>query len=187
MKTKLWLTLFTAALLVTVSFSPGWAQEYQNEQEENYLDLEVEGEAELPSILATATEYESLGTLLELLRLSGLDNELEGKGPITLFAPYDSAFSQLSSRQMERLRTDKKYLSSVLSRHIVTAERIVFGDQPEMGKITSLNGEVINSEVTEEGVCVEQAWIIDEEIDCSNGVIHVIDAVLLPIEGKQKD
>ena len=187
MKTKLWLMLFAAALLVAVSFSPGRAQSYQNAEEENRLEFDAEDEAELPSILMTAVEYESLSTVLELLRQSGLDKELEGEGPITLFAPYDSAFLQLSPGQMEKLRNDKKYLISVLSRHIVTADRIVFGDKPEMRKITSLNGEVINAEVTEEAVRVEQAWIIDEEIDCSNGVIHVIDAVLLPLEGKQKD
>lgn len=137
-------------------------------------------------ILDAVDEYGSLTVLSSLLKESGMDEELTGEGPFTLFAPDDSAFSQLQPAQLEKLTSDREYLREVLARHIVAGHRVEFGEETESLTIKTINGELLTAEITNEAVKVEQAWIIDEQLECSNGVIHVIDGVLLPQKGKHK-
>lgn len=184
--TRLWLLLVTATLLVATPCFNGFAQDMEDPIDELVEEQEYEHEDELLSILNTSEEYGSLTTLLELLQESGLYEELKGDGPFTLLAPDDSAFAQLQPQQLEKLMSDREYMKTVLSRHIVKGHRVEFGDEPQTLTIKCLNGDVITAEVTDESVRVEQAWVIDEQIECSNGIIHVIDAVLLPPKGPQK-
>jgi uncharacterized surface protein with fasciclin (FAS1) repeats len=177
-------------LMVAVPFSSGWAQDYDEVEEGvviDYNDEDEEGEFGLPSILTTISEYETLGTLFDLLKRSGLDAKLKGIEPYTVFAPDDSAFAQLSSKQREILKSDMDYLKSVLSLHIIFGEWIRFGNENEILTFKTINDEVIKAEVTKESVLIGNALVIDEEIECGNGVIHVIESVLLPSENKEED
>lgn len=187
MNTKPWLILMATALLVVTPFSLGMTQDLDDPLDELLLDVETDDEEELLSVLKTAVEYEDLETLLELLHKSGLDKKLKGEGPFTLLAPDDSAFAQLRPDQLERLFSDKEHLQDVISRHIIVGHRMKFGDEPEELTIKVLGGDVVEVEVTDESVRIGEAWIVDEEIECSNGVIHVIDGVLLPPKGQRKD
>ncbi len=186
MMTRLWPLLVAATLLVATPGFVGSAQDSDDPADEPVEDYDEEYEVEVLPIVETAAEYGSLATLVALLEESGLAEELNGEGPFTLLAPDDSAFAQLQPQQLEKLLTDREYLKAVLGRHIVAAHRLEFGDEPEALTIKCVNGDVINVEVTEESVRIEQAWVIDEQIECSNGVIHVIDSVLLPPKGQRK-
>ncbi|MFZ5979656.1 MAG: fasciclin domain-containing protein [Candidatus Zixiibacteriota bacterium] len=183
---RIWL-IWGAIVLLAVA--PGFvvsAQDTDEPIDEIIEEYNIEYEEELLPVLSTAAEYGSLETLLELIRQSGLDKELQGAGPYTLMAPDDSAFAQLKPEQFERLSSDREYLKQVLSRHIIKGQKVVFGVAPQVLTLTSLNGDELIAEVTDDAVLVEQAIVIDEEIECNNGVIHVIETVLLPPEGQQK-
>ncbi len=187
MKTKLYLTLMAIFLLVIAPFSVVWAQDYEDPAEETIIEPDMEDEEELVPILKTAADYGTLETFLELLHEAGLTKKLQGDGPFTVLIPDDSAFAQLKPKQLERLKSDRDYLKTILSRHIIVGHQVEFGDEPETLTIKTDGGDMLSVEVTEESVRIEQAWVIDEQIECSNGVIHVIDAVLLPLKVQRED
>ncbi len=137
------------------------------------------GETENGTILQTIADFDSLETFGELLEQAGLTEILDGDGPFTLFIPDDSAFLRLPEKELERMESSDEYLKSILLRHIVKDQKVVF-DNEETRSIITAGGEEINAEATEESVQIENARVIDEEIECSNGVIHVIDAVIMP-------
>jgi uncharacterized surface protein with fasciclin (FAS1) repeats len=186
MMKRLWLILIASTFVLTAPYFMGSAQDLEDTENEPAEEDDYGLEAEFLPILETAAENGSLETLLKLLKLSGLDSVLQGDGPFTLLAPDDSAFAQLQPKQLEKLMSDKEYLKAVLSKHIVAGHRVVFGDEPETLTMKCLKGDVITAEITEDGVQIEHAWVVEEQIECGNGVIHVIDAVLLPPRGQQK-
>ncbi|MFH2036087.1 MAG: fasciclin domain-containing protein [Candidatus Zixiibacteriota bacterium] len=186
MKTNPWLILLATVLLMMPS-SIIMAQDQDEPNNEPILEYDLENESEFLPILETASEYGSLETFLNILSQAGLDEKLLGEGPFTLFAPDDSAFTILKSEQLEKLKSDKDYLKMVMARHIVVGQEIEFGDEPQSMEIQTLNGDNISVKITEVSVQIEQGIVIDEEIGCSNGVIHVIDAVLIPSKGKRED
>ncbi len=187
MKKRIVKFALVATILLALPFSVGLTQDFEYPADESTDEYEPEYEEDVPpDIVKTMTDYGSLETFLGLLDKAGLMEKLKGQGPFTLFVPDDSAFAQLEPAQFEKLTSDPEYLKEVLSRHIVAGHRVEFGDNPESLTVKALNGAVINIEVTEESVRIEQAWVIDEQIECSNGLLHVIDAVLLPPEGQRK-
>jgi uncharacterized surface protein with fasciclin (FAS1) repeats len=187
MKRNSWRLILAIAVMLALPFSLGSAQDIEDPIEEPIEEYEPGYDVDtLLPIITILSEYGSLETFLELIKEAGLLEELEGDGPVTVFVPDDSAFVQLQPAQLERLMSDRKFLKEVLSRHIVAGHRVEFGDGPETLTVKALNGDVINIEVTEESVKIERGWIIDEQIECSNGLVHVIDAVLLPPKGARK-
>jgi len=179
MKPKGWLIAGAAALLLVAPFSICSMQIDDEESDQPLEANEPEPVEELLPILSTAKEYGSLGTLVKLLKESGLDAELKDTGPYTLFAPDDSAFLSLAKGKLDQLRSDPEALKAVLSRHIVKGRALIIGDEADE-TVKSLGGDKIRISADEESAYVEYALIMDEGIECSNGVIHVIDAVLLP-------
>ena len=187
MNKKIWKAGLAIVIMLAWPFSLGFAQDFEDPIEESIEEYEPEyDEDTIVSIITTLAEYGSLETFLELIEEVGLLEELNGEGPFTVLVPDDSAFAQLQPSQFERLMSDRKYLKEVLSRHIIAGHRLEFGDGPESLTVKSLNGDIIEIEITEESVRIEKAWVIDEQIECSNGLIHVIDAVLLPPKGQRK-
>lgn len=171
----------SAALLV----SPGYAQEGENDElYEPMYNVESEPDTELLPVMETIQEYGSLTTFYDLLVTSGLAEKLEGDGPFTVFAPDDAAFEQLTPEKKEQLKNDPVYLKAVLARHIIADRKLQFGSTPESMTITGMNGDMLAVEIDEETVKVDKAWVIDEWLECGNGVIHVIDEVLLPPKKK---
>ena len=130
-----------------------------------------------PDIVDVAVSAGSFNTLVTAVQEAGLVDTLKSNGPFTVFAPTDEAFAKLPSDKLEALLADKGALRDVLTYHVVTGK--VMSSDISAGNIKTLQGsEIIVS--TDDGVMVDYANVTKADIETSNGVIHVIDAVLLP-------
>jgi uncharacterized surface protein with fasciclin (FAS1) repeats len=132
------------------------------------------------SIIETADAAGSFETLLAAVKAAGLVDALSGEGPFTVFAPNDAAFAELPKGTIEALLTDKQALANILTYHVIAgavkAEQVVTLKTAE-----TLNGQSITITTTNDAkVMVDNANVIATDIICSNGIIHVIDAVILP-------
>lgn len=140
---------------------------------------------DLSSIIETAKSAGSFKTLLAAVEAADLAGALSGEGPFTVFAPTDEAFAALPEGTIDSLLKDKKKLASILTYHFlegaVKAESIVGIDKAE-----TLNGQSVMVKVSDGNVMIDQAKVVTTDIVCSNGVIHVIDAVMLPKVEKSK-
>lgn len=131
------------------------------------------------SIVATADAAGDFTTLLAAAEAAGLVETLEGEGPYTVFAPTDDAFAALPEGTIEGLLADPEALSEILLYHVVPGE--VTSDQVvTLESATTAQGSDLAIRVEGDSVFVNDARVITTDIQASNGVIHVIDAVLLP-------
>lgn len=132
-----------------------------------------------PTIVATATQAGNFQTLLAALDAAGLTATLEGAGPFTVFAPTDAAFAKLPEGTVEALLQDKEKLKSILTYHVVPgklkAEQVLGG-----AKLTTVQGQALTASVKDGNPLINNAGIVKADLECSNGVIHVVDTVLLP-------
>ncbi|MBD3382715.1 MAG: fasciclin domain-containing protein, partial [candidate division Zixibacteria bacterium] len=108
----------------------------------------------------------------------------KGEGPFTVFAPTDEAFAKLPKGAIEALLNDKEKLAAVLTYHVVPG-KVMASDVVKVDKAQTLNGQDLKVKVDKEMVMVDNANVVATDILCSNGVIHVIDEVILP-EMKEK-
>jgi len=134
-------------------------------------------------IVQTATEAGSFKTLLTAVKAAGLVETLQGKGPFTVFAPTDAAFAALPAGTLEKLLADKEALKKVLLYHVVqgavTADQVV-----GLTSATSVEGSPIAISVKDGTVYLNgSAKVVTPDVMASNGVIHVIDKVILPPAG----
>ncbi|GIX02016.1 MAG: hypothetical protein KatS3mg112_0953 [Thermogutta sp.] len=138
-------------------------------------------EAAKKDIVDVAVEAGSFKTLAKALEAAGLVETLKGKGPFTVFAPTDEAFAKLPKGTLEALLKDKAKLTAVLTYHVVAGEypanKVVASKS-----LKTVQGSPIKITVTDAGVKVNQAKVLKTDIRASNGIIHVIDAVILPPE-----
>jgi transforming growth factor-beta-induced protein len=180
MKRYSWLLSTIAAMLLAsiVMVTPLKGQESKEDITEEDSLNGSDSQAE-QTILQTIADNTSLKTFGGFLEETGLTEMLKGDGPFTLFIPDDSAFAKLPEKDLERMEYSEKYARSVLLRHIVKDQAIVFGDV-EKKSITTADGEEFEVVVTEDAVQIENAKVIEEDIECTNGVIHIIDAVIMP-------
>jgi uncharacterized surface protein with fasciclin (FAS1) repeats len=130
-------------------------------------------------IVETATEAGEFTTLLAALDAAKLTDTLKGEGPFTVFAPTDEAFAALPEGTLEALLKDTSTLEKILLYH-VTEGKLTADDVVNKRSITTLEGQNLPVSVTEKGVFVGKAKIIMTDIETSNGIIHKIDAVLIP-------
>ena len=134
-------------------------------------------------IVETATEAKSFSTLLTAATAAGLVETLQGEGPYTVFAPTDEAFAALPAGTLEGLLADKEALKAVLLYHVVsgavTADQVV-----GLTSADSVEGSPIDISVKDGMVYLnDSAKVVTPDVMASNGVIHVIDQVLLPPAG----
>jgi len=132
-------------------------------------------------IVQTAKGAGSFSTLVAALDAAGLVSTLEGDGPFTVFAPTDAAFAKLPAGTVESLLRpeNRDQLVKILTYHV--AEGRVYSDAlPDKGEIRTVEGSRANVEASGSGAMIENASIIKTDIDASNGVIHVIDTVIIP-------
>jgi uncharacterized surface protein with fasciclin (FAS1) repeats len=115
--------------------------------------------------------------LLVALTEAGLAESLEGKGPITLFAPTDAAFKKLGEEKLKELVKDRALLKKIVQAHVVAGKALYAKDLAALGG-KELNGFKITA--NKEAVTIGGAKVAPADVKCSNGVIHVIDAVLIP-------
>ena len=137
----------------------------------------------LVDIVETATAAGSLGTLLEAATATGLVETLQGVGPFTVFAPTDAAFAALPTGTLEALLADPEALKQVLLHHVVPG-RVMAGDVVGLTEATSVEGSDIAISVVDGVVTLNgTAKVVTTDVEASSGVIHVIDAVILPPAG----
>ena len=136
---------------------------------------------EYQDIVCVATEAGRFSTLAAALQRTGLDEVLKGAGPFTLFAPTDAAFSRLPAGLLDELldpaASDR--LAAVLRHHVVKG-LVPAADVATFSAITPLQGPPLVVSTSRSGIAVGGADIITTDLDASNGVIHVVDRVLLP-------
>jgi uncharacterized surface protein with fasciclin (FAS1) repeats len=130
-------------------------------------------------IVETAISAESFNTLVTAVKAAGLVEALKGDGPFTVFAPTDEAFASLPEGTVESLLKDKEKLTAVLTYHVVPGN-VMAADVVKVKSAETLNGQSVSVKVDKEKVMIDDANVVATDILCSNGVIHVIDAVILP-------
>ncbi len=136
-------------------------------------------------IVSTAVSAGSFKTLAAALQAGGLVETLQGEGPFTVFAPTDEAFAKLPAGTVETLLKpeNKAKLVSVLTYHVV-AGKVAAAQVVKMDAAATVNGQRVNIKVEDGNVQVDQATVVKADIQCSNGIIHVIDQVILPSSDK---
>ena len=128
-------------------------------------------------IVDTAVAAGNFKTLVVALKAADLVNTLKGKGPYTVFAPTDEAFAKIPKADLDALLANKEKLSAVLTYHVVPSK--VMAKDVKAGDVATVNGKTIKI-TTSNGVVVNTSKVTAMDIDASNGVIHVIDSVLMP-------
>ena len=142
-------------------------------------------EAAGKDIVTTAVEAGSFKTLAAALKAAGLVETLQGKGPFTVFAPTDEAFAKLPAGTVETLLKpeNKPQLIAVLTYHVVPG-KVLAADVVKLNAAGTVNGQRVDVKVDGKQVLIDQAQVVATDIACSNGVIHVIDQVILPSSDK---
>jgi uncharacterized surface protein with fasciclin (FAS1) repeats len=137
------------------------------------------------SIVDVAVENGSFKTLVTALKAADLVGSLQGKGPFTVFAPTDAAFAKLPAGTIDALLKDPKKLASILTYHVVSG-KVMAADviKGNGAKPTTLNGAALDIAVKAGKVYVNGAQVTAADVAASNGVIHVIDSVVLPPAAK---
>ena len=133
-------------------------------------------------IVDTAVAAGSFKTLATALTEAGLIETLKGKGPFTVFAPTDEAFAKIPKKDLDALLKDKKKLTAVLTYHVVPG-KVMAADVVKMkdgSKVKTVEGREFTLGVKDGKVTVDAANVTKTDIETSNGVIHVIDTVLIP-------
>jgi uncharacterized surface protein with fasciclin (FAS1) repeats len=146
------------------------------------LSLPIARADEPKDIVDTAVGAGSFKTLVAAVKAAELVETLKGKGPFTVFAPTDKAFDKVGKEKIEELLKDKKALAGILTYHVVSG-KVMAKDAIELdGKSAkTVNGKEVKITVKDGKVYLNgKAVVIKADIETSNGVIHVIDTVLLP-------
>lgn len=159
-----------AAMMTAVVATPAFAGHHN------------EGEMKSPgTIVDVAAGNADFETLVAAVKAAGLVETLSGKGPFTVFAPTDAAFAKLPAGTVENLLKpeNKDKLVALLTYHVVAGE-VLAADVVGLDNATTVNGAVADITVTGSTVKVDEATVTATDIKASNGVIHVIDSVVLP-------
>ncbi len=133
--------------------------------------------AHAKDIVDTAVGAGNFKTLATALQAAGLIDTLKGKGPFTVFAPTDEAFAKVPKAQLDALLKDKAKLASVLTYHVVPGS--VMSKDIKAGKVKTVQGSEVTVR-TAGGVKIDAANVVKADMVADNGVIHVIDSVILP-------
>jgi uncharacterized surface protein with fasciclin (FAS1) repeats len=130
-------------------------------------------------IVDTAVAAGSFKTLATALEAADLVDTLKGAGPFTVFAPTDAAFAKLPAGTVEGLLKDKAKLTSILTYHVVPG-KVMAADVVKLDGAKTVNGQSVAIKVVDGKVMVDNATVSQADVAASNGVIHVIDTVLMP-------
>jgi uncharacterized surface protein with fasciclin (FAS1) repeats len=134
---------------------------------------------ETKDIVTTAVDAGIFKTLATALTEAGLIETLQGKGPFTVFAPTDDAFAKLPKGTVESLLKDKAALKKILLYHVVSGN-VTSTDVVKLTDATTVEGSKVKISVKDGNVMINDAKVIKADVKASNGVIHVIDTVILP-------
>lgn len=134
--------------------------------------------AQEKDIVDTAVSAGSFTTLVKAVQAAGLVDTLKGAGPFTVFAPTDEAFAKLPAGTVESLLANPEKLKAVLTYHVVSGKVMAADVKP--GMVPTVQGSKAKISVNGGKVMIDKATVVKTDIECSNGVIHVIDSVILP-------
>jgi uncharacterized surface protein with fasciclin (FAS1) repeats len=132
----------------------------------------------MKDLIATAINAGNFKTLINALYEAGLADTLSSEGPFTIFAPTDKAFSKLPSGRLDKLLNDKERLTEILTYHVID-KKIMSVEVRKNKNIKTVNGKNLLIKKYK-GIKIDNANIIKLDIECLNGVIHIIDEVLMP-------
>ena len=137
--------------------------------------------AQTKDIVDTAVAAGSFKTLAAALKAAGLVDTLKGPGPFTVFAPTDDAFAKLPAGTVETLLKpeNKARLTRILTSHVV-AGKVMAADAARLTSAKAVSGDTLTIAAQGGGVTIEKAKVVKTDVAASNGVIHVIDTVILP-------
>jgi uncharacterized surface protein with fasciclin (FAS1) repeats len=141
------------------------------------LALGALGTSHAADIVDTAVAAGSFKTLVTAVQAAGLVDTLKGPGPFTVFAPTDEAFAKVPKATLDALLKDKAALTKVLTYHVVPGK--VMAKDVKPGMVTTVQGSQLTVSTTG-GVKVDAANVVKTDIAADNGVIHVIDSVIMP-------
>jgi len=132
-------------------------------------------------IVDTAIGAGDFKTLVAAVKAAGLVDALKGEGPFTVFAPSDAAFSKISSEKTKELLKpeNKEALAKILTYHVVQG-KVMASDVMKIKSADTLNGKALKISTKDGAVMINDAKVITADIACGNGIIHVIDAVIMP-------
>jgi len=136
------------------------------------------GATQAADIVDTAKSAGSFKTLVTAIEAAGLVDTLKGPGPFTVFAPTDEAFAKIPKAKLDALLKDKAALSKVLTYHVVSGKVMAADVKP--GAVKSVQGSNLTVSAKGGKVMVDKAHVSKTDIAADNGVIHVIDTVLMP-------
>lgn len=134
--------------------------------------------AHAADIVDTAKSAGSFNTLVTAVQAAGLVDTLKGAGPFTVFAPTDEAFAKIPKAKLDALLRDKAALTKVLTYHVVPGKVMAADVKP--GMIKTVEGSSMNVSAKSGKVMVDKANVIKTDVAADNGVIHVIDSVIMP-------
>jgi uncharacterized surface protein with fasciclin (FAS1) repeats len=137
------------------------------------------GNYDKKDIVDTAIAADNFETLVTAVQAAGLVETLKGDGPFTVFAPTDAAFEAIPDDDLEALLADEDKLTAVLTYHVVPG-KVMAADVMGLDTATTVQGSDVDIQVVQGGVQVDGANVVQTNIEASNGVIHVIDAVIMP-------
>lgn len=139
------------------------------------------GISQSQDIVGLAVGNENLSTLVAAVKAAGLVETLQGSGPFTVFAPTNEAFAALPTGTLESLLKpeNKAKLVSILTYHVIGA-KVMSSDLSNGQKAKTVEGEDVKVSIGSEGVMINDAKVVAADVSASNGVVHVIDKVILP-------
>ena len=130
-------------------------------------------------IVDTAVAAEDFSTLVTAVKAAELVDALKGEGPFTVFAPTNDAFAKIPKEKLNALLNDKEALTAVLTYHVVPG-KVMAADVVKITEAETLQGEPIKIAVKDGKVTVNGVNVVATDVECTNGVIHVLDGVLMP-------
>ncbi|MCW6053479.1 fasciclin domain-containing protein [Lyngbya sp. CCAP 1446/10] len=133
----------------------------------------------MPDVVDTAINAGCFDTLVTALNVAGLAEGLKEKGPFTVFAPTDEAFSKLPSGTVEALLENIPQLIKVLTYHVIPKQKITAAEIGKTNSVTTSEGSTLKID-TSDGVKINDAKVVTPDVEADNGVIHIIDTVLIP-------
>ncbi len=132
----------------------------------------------MPTIVDIAVQAGSFNTLVQAVQAAGLVETLSGQGPFTVFAPTDEAFAQIPQETLQAVLANKEQLTAILTYHVVPG-KLMAADVVRSSQLQTVQGQSITVS-TDGGVKVDDANVVQTDIEADNGIIHVIDKVIMP-------
>jgi len=132
----------------------------------------------MKNLVETAIEAGNFRILIKAVQEAGLVDTLSNDGPFTIFAPTDEAFAKIKSKTLEDILNDKERLTEILTYHVIS-NKVMAKQVVKEKTAKTVNGKELHI-YSKNGVKIDKASVITTDIECLNGVIHVIDEVLIP-------